>query len=344
MGYTVVGSGKNLKVLFVYSVLSTFSNNDLQILRNHFNVKSIKVTTFLVPKKDRDWLGYFRLIKGLIWSDIVYAWWADLNAFFIVLLCKLFRKKNIIVVGGHEVAYIPEINYGTLLSTKGRFEVKFILDHANKILAVSKFSEKETIHFSIPKLIKVVYNGVDIKRFQPAGDKKNMVLTVVNKISQNTIGIKNLDTFLKASSYLPEVKFVVVGAISGNCKEFVKKKTRSNVEFTGYLDHCILVDYYQKTKVYCQLSTHESFGVALVEAMACGCIPVITKKSALPEIVGNVGFYAPYKNPQETADVISKALISNNGFKARKRVEKYFSLQSREKKLIREISDSNEQK
>ena len=340
----MVSSGKNLKVLFVYSVLSTFSNNDLQILSKHFNVKSINVTTFLVPKKNRDWWSYFRLIKGLVWSNIVYAWWADLNAFFIVLLCKLFHKKNIIVVGGHEVAYIPEINYGTLLSSKGRFEVKFILDHANKILAVSKFSKKETIRFSAPKVIKVVYNGVDTKKFKPAGDKKNIVLTVVNKISRDTIAVKNLDTFLEASSYLPEVKFVVVGAISRKFKEIIKKQRSSNVDFTGYLEHSILVDYYQKTKVYCQLSSHESFGVALVEAMSCGCVPVITKKSALPEIVGNVGFYAPYKNPEETANVISKALISDKGFKARKRVKKYFSLQSREKKLIREISNSIEQK
>ena len=343
MGYTVVGSGKNLRVLFVYSVLSTFSNNDLQILQKNFDVRSINVTTFLVPEKNRDWWGYFRLIQGLVWSDIVYAWWADLNAFFIVLLCKLFHKKNIIVVGGHEVAYIPEINYGTLLSPLGRLEVKFILEHANKILAVSKFSKKEITRFSVPKLIKVVYNGVDIRRFHPAGDKKNMVLTVVNKMSRDTIAIKNLDTFLKASAYLPNVKFVLVGAISENCKEFVKKK-RPNVEFTGYLEHCILLDYYQKTKVYCQLSSHESFGVALVEAMSCGCIPVISKKSALPEIVGNIGFYVPYKNPVATADAISKALISNKDFQARERVKKKFSLKEREKKLIKEISDLIKQK
>ena len=335
----MLGSGKNRRVLFVYSTLSTFSYNDLQILQKHFDVRSIKVTTFLTPRKKRDWLVYFRLIKGLIWSDIAYAWWADLNAFFIVLLCKLLHKKNIIVVGGYEVAYIPEINYGTLLSTIGRLEVKFILEHANKILAVSKFSKKEITRFSVPKLIKMVYNGVDTKKFHPAGPKKKMVLTVVNKISPNTISIKNLDTFLKASEYLPDIKFIVVGGISSSCKEVVKKKKSPNVEFTGYLDHCILLDYYQKTKVYCQLSTRESFGVALVEAMSCECIPVITKKTALPEIVGNIGFYVPHKNPEATANAISRALISDKGLENRERVKKHFSLEGREKKLIDEISD-----
>ena len=331
--------GKKIKLLFAYSVLSSFSNNDLQILQRHFRVRSIKVTTFLFPEKGRDWRDFFRLIKGLLWADIIYAWWADLNAFFIVFLCKLFHKKSIIVVGGYEVAHVPEINYGTLLSPIGRFEVKFILDHANKILAVSKFSKEEIIRFSAPKVIKVVYNGVDTKRFHPAGNKKNMVLTVVNKISQDTIAIKNLDIFLKASRYLPELKFVLVGEVSEKCKEFVKKNTSPNIEFTGYLNHDILLDYYQKTKVYCQLSYRESFGVALVEAMSCGCIPVITKKAAFPEIVENLGFYVPNRNPLMTAEAIKKAMISDRVFKVRERVEKYFSLYIREKKLIKEIED-----
>jgi glycosyltransferase involved in cell wall biosynthesis len=324
--------------------MATFVRNDLKLLQKHFNLEILDVTLFLVPHRGEYLLAYLRLLKGILWADVVYAWWADLNAFFMVLFCRFLRKKSIVVVGGYEVAYVPEINYGTLLSPLGRLEVKFILRHASKIIAVSKSSKKEILHFAKPKTLKLVYNGVDTKKFSPSGTKENSVMTVVKKISPATVEIKRLDTFLKASVYLPDVKFILVGEISGAFRGSLKKMGGSNVEFTGYLNPEALLSYYQKAKVYCQLSTHESFGVALAEAMSCDCVPVVTRKYALPEIVGDTGFYVPYNDPEATAEAIEKALRSDKGAKAREKVQKYFSSKAREKKLIREISDLIEQK
>jgi glycosyltransferase involved in cell wall biosynthesis len=320
-------------------MLSTFSSNDLKILRNHFHVRSLIATTFLVPEKGRDWLVFFRLIKGLLWTDVVYAWWVDLNAFFIVLFCKVFRKKCVFVVGGYEVAYLPKVNYGTLLNFTGRLEVKYVLKYANKILAVSKFSKKEITQFVVPREITLVYNGIDTKEFYPAIQKENMVLTVASRISQDTVENKRLDIFLRASKYLPNTKFVLVGKNTRKCIENLKKIGSPNVEFTGYLDYSSLLDYYQKAKVYCQLSAHESFGVALAEAMCCECIPVVARRAALPEIVDDTGFYVPYNDIKATINAIRKALTSSKGLKARERIEKYFSFKERENRLIKEILD-----
>lgn len=337
------GPQRKVRVLFVYSALSTFARNDLKILQKYFTVRRLNVTTFLVPRRGRHWLAYFRLLKGILWADVVYAWWAELNAFFIVLFCVLLRKKSIVVVGGYEVAYVPAINYGTLLSPIGRLEVKFILAHASKILAVSKSSEKEILHFAKPKTLKLVYNGVDTERFKPLGDKENLVITV-GGVSHGTINKKRLDTFVAASKYLTDVQFVMIGKILDDSIKQLRSKASRNVKFTGYVSDESLLRYYQKAKVYCQLSTQESFGVALAEAMSCGCVPVVTRKYSLPEIVGDTGFYVPYNDPEATAEAIEKALRSDKGAKARERVQKYFSSKAREKKLIREISDLIEQK
>lgn len=97
---------------------------------------------------------------------------------FTVLSCMFLRKKSIVVVGTYEVAYVPEINYGALLSLRRRLEVKFILRHTSKILAVSKSSEKEILRFTMPKNLKLVYNGIDAEKFKPAGEKENLVVTV----------------------------------------------------------------------------------------------------------------------------------------------------------------------
>lgn len=331
-------SQRKAKVLFVYSDLSTFARNDLKILQKYFTVRQLNVTTFLVPRKGKNWLSYFTLFKGVLWADIVYLWWADLNACVTVLFSALLHKKSIVVVGGYEVAYVPEINYGTLLSPIGRLEVKFILAHASKILAVSKSSEKEILNFAKPKALKLVYNSVDTERFKPLDDKENLVITV-GGVSHGTINKKRLDTFVAASKYLTDVQFVMIGKILDDSIKQLRSKASRNVKFTGYVSDESLLRYYQKAKVYCQLSTQESFGVALAEAMSCGCVPVVTRRYSLPEIVGDTGFYVPYNDPEATAEAISKALISNKGLKARERINFLFSEKKREKILLQEIVD-----
>ena len=109
----MVNSQRKLRVLFVHSAMATFVRNDLKLLQKHFNFRSLDVTLFLVPRRGKYLLAYLRLLKGVLWADVVYAWWANLNTVFMVLLCRFLRKKSIVVVGGYEVAYVPEINYGT---------------------------------------------------------------------------------------------------------------------------------------------------------------------------------------------------------------------------------------
>ncbi|MHA1664403.1 MAG: hypothetical protein ACTSVW_01050 [Candidatus Njordarchaeales archaeon] len=52
--------------------------------------------------------------------------------------------------------------------------------------------------------------------------------------------------------------------------------------------------------------------------MSCCCVPVVTRRYALPEVVGDTGFYVPYYDPKSTAEAIKKALRSNKGMEAEK--------------------------
>jgi glycosyltransferase involved in cell wall biosynthesis len=322
---------RNIRILFVYYQLSSFVRCDLEILKGYFDVKSLQVQTFRNP------LNILRLFVGVLYADLVYTWFAGTNAFFIVLFSKFLGKKSVVVLGGYEVAYVPEIGYGSLLSPFGRVKVKFVLRNATKVLAVSKSTFKEVLHFTQPKRIAVVYNGLDVEKFRPFGRKENLVMTVAYGINERTIKLKGLDTFVRASAYLPNVRFILVGKCDDVSIALLKKMASSNVTFAGYVPHDFMPDFYGKAKVYCQLSAHESFGVALAEAMACGCVPVVTRRYALPEVVGDAGFYVPYGDPKAAAEAIKNALKSNKGIQARERIQKYFSLKAREQKLIKEI-------
>lgn len=107
-----------------------------------------------------------------------------------------------------------------------------------------------------------------------------------------------------------------------------------NVALTGYLPQEELINHYQKAKVYYQLSYRGSFGMALAEAMACKCTPVVTNRGALSEVVGNTGFCIPYGDPEATAKAMKKALNSDNGKKSRERIINMFSINKKEEELV----------
>ena len=321
---------QKIKILFVYPYLSSFIKADLEILQRHFDVIPHQWT------RTRDIKNILRVIRYFLRTDLSFIWFAGGHAARVVFLSKLFRKKSIVVVGGYEVAKVPEINYGLMLNPKSARRVKYVLENADKVLAVSEFNKKEILKYTNSNNVELVYNGVDCKKFKPDGEREDLVVTV-GWINKDTIMRKGMESFVKSARYLPHVRFVIIGGWLDDSIEHLKSIAPQNVEFTGSVSDEELLEWYQKAKVYCQLSRYESFGMALAEAMACECVPVVTNNAALPEVVGDTGFYVPYGDLKATAEAIKRALKSDKGKEARERIKNMLSLEKREKELIKII-------
>jgi glycosyltransferase involved in cell wall biosynthesis len=285
---------------------------------------------------------FFKLVKGILWADVAYTWFADVNAFFIVLFCMFLRKKSLIVVGGYDVVYIPEIDYGTLKSLKNRLRVKFVLEHASKILPFSYYANERVLSITKKANICVIPLSCDVEKFKPInGRKENLVITVCY-VDKGNIARKGLKTFVESAKFLPQLKFALIGSYVDDAFNYLKKISTSNVEFTGYISDEELSKWYQKAKVYCQLSYQEGFGVALIEAMACECIPVASLRAkVLRETVGECGYYVPYGDVLATVEAIKKASSAPQHIrgKVRKRAKDFFSIEKREKTLLKLIND-----
>jgi glycosyltransferase involved in cell wall biosynthesis len=326
-----------IKILFIRTSKSSFIQKDLELLRKHFEVR---VVDFVLSKKNLKGtlMTPFKMINGVLWADVTFSWFADTHASWAVRLSKLFRKKAIVVVGGYEVAKVPEIGLGAMLNPKSARRVEFILEKADKILAVSEFNKKEIFKYTDSKNVKLVYHGVDYNYFIPKGTKEDLAITV-GYVKNHNLKRKGLESFVRSAKYLPDVKFVLIGEHLDDSISYLKSIATQNVEFTGFVSDKELIKWYQRAKVYCQLSLHEAFGVTLAEAMACECIPIVTSNGALPEVAGDTGFCVPYDDPEATAEAIKKGLKSDKRKEARERVKKKFLRERREEELIKIINE-----
>jgi glycosyltransferase involved in cell wall biosynthesis len=319
----------SMKICVVYKQNSPFVIKDIELLSKYYDVTPIQFELKL-----RKMFKLIRLLRG---SDVVFIWFASYHAFFTTLLT---RKPKIIVAGGYDVAGEPEIHYGLMIHPLWKRMVKFSLKRAKKIISVSESNKNELIrHLGITSSV-IVYNTVNWKNFGPSGNKDDTLVITVGYVDKVSWVRKGFSTFVDVAKKSSELKnglqFVVGGKVSEDMKEEMAKiqQAYTNLKFTGFLSEEELLHLYQEAKVYCQLSYHEGYGISVAEAMLCECVPVVTDKGALPEVVGDTGFYTEYGNISQTIDAIQKAIQSQDeGKRARKRILEQFPQEDREKKL-----------
>jgi glycosyltransferase involved in cell wall biosynthesis len=333
------GDGRT-KILFVHPKISSFIQADLDILKKHFDVRVLD--TGSKKKSLGGMLGaMWDLFLGVLWSDLTFSWFADIHAKWQVRCSRVFGKPSIVVVGGYEVAKLPEIGYGSLLDPSKTKMVKYILTRADKVLPVDESLKVRAMdNLGVDgKNMAVVPTGFDVRRFSPSGVKEELVLTVAVYNDWQRAQVKGLDMFVKTAALLPRVKFLVVGG-SGEGADRLKGTAGSNVDFIGPVSQEELVKSYQRAKVYCQLSKQEGLPNAVCESMLCECIPVGSRIPGIERAVGDAGFLVPVGDHQAAADAIRKALVSNKGKDARDRIKELFSLENREKAIqdiVREL-------
>jgi len=321
------------RVLFVHPTKSAFIQSDIDLLSRHFDLRVVDVGSR--TRSLRNMAGAFwELLRGAIWADVAFCWFAERHTKWAVRIARVLLKPSVVVVGGYEVAKVPEIGHGSLLDPKKARMVKYVLERATAVLAVSEFSEQEILACSRPRRLEILLNGVDTEKFRSTPPKEDLVVTVAT-VNKRTIRLKGIETFVASAASVPDARFLVVGPCSDDVTEQLRQGAPKNVSFRGFVPHEELLEIFGKAKVYCQLSRYESFGVALVEAMSCECVPVVTKCGALPEVVGDAGFLVPWEDVQSASKAIQQALRAPDGKKARERAKNIFSMEIRERGLVR---------
>jgi len=95
---------KRSKILFVHNALTEFVRLDLAALRESFEVTERFEWSRVVNP--------FTLWREVKHHDLMFGWFASWHTFLPVQFAKTLGKPSVLVIGGYDVANMPEIDYG----------------------------------------------------------------------------------------------------------------------------------------------------------------------------------------------------------------------------------------
>lgn len=236
------------------------------------------------------------------------------------------------IVTLHDIIYMHSFTGGSLYQTAGHFYRKYIvprvIKNANYVLTVSAF-EKEKIAQTIDvqkNKIKVIPNAfstnfrkiLDKHTLNYVKNKYNLPLEFILFLG-NEAPKKNQENVLKAySKYVDTVQnpiqLVILESTTKQLLHQLAKIGRidllDKIILPGYVKHTDLPKFYNLASLFLYPSIHESFGIPIIEAMACGTPVITSKTTAMPEIAGNAAYLIDPSNFTELSNAILE--VSNN--------------------------------
>ena len=200
-----------------------------------------------------------------------------------------------------------------------RLDVPRILDKCRRIITVSNFEMENIISkLNIPReRMAMIYNGYN-DWFKPLDDKNDIYKRYIPEEGYffflgNTDPKKNTERTLVAySKYLKlsEVKRKLLMAdldkeyLDGIIERNQIDNIRENIVMPGYIVNRDLPYIYNNAFTFLYTSLRESFGIPLLEAMACGTPVITSNTSSMPEIAGEDAILVNPENSDEITEMM----------------------------------------
>ena len=175
------------------------------------------------------------------------------------------------------------------------------LRRTSAVITVSQFMKGEIVQGGVPQdKVAVIYEGIDAAWFSSNGkeggpDLPRPYILFLSDLHPYKNGNKLIRAFarLKAEWAVPH-RLIIVGRSFGGCAEELGRLAAElgvgdSVLFTGPVAYESLAGVYGNADVFVHPSGFESFGLPVLEAMACGTPVISSDRTSLPEIIGDAG-------------------------------------------------------
>ena len=290
-----------MRILFVHNSMRSFVRMDRDILASVHEVDELDLSV-------RSRIA--SLPVRLAQADLVFNWFASLHSFFPSVLAAAGRKPVVSVVGAYDAANVPEIRFGHMGHPVKRHVVRAICGVSSLLICNSEYAAdtvRQNVRTRTP--IRVLHHGVHFPP-EPAENDREAVVLSVGQVKRANLARKGHEVFVHAAAALPEVSFILVGEILDASGDYLRSIAPPNFELRDHIPQDKLDALYRRASVYVQASVHESFGLAVVEAMGAGEIPVVSRRGALPEVVREHGIFIDENDPASVAAGVTKALAA----------------------------------
>lgn len=222
----------------------------------------------------------------------------------------LSRSRAVNVATFH--AKLPDTPVSRALQRATLPYTKPLLKHIDYFTAVSP-AAAESLHSFAPKAdVHIVPNGIDLKHFKPAqgaAEQPNPTILYIGRLERRK-GVKYLlRAFQLLHETMPGIRLVIAG--DGVDREKLELEARelhiaSYVNFLGYVDDKTKLELLQTSSLFCAPAIFgESFGIVLLEAMACGLVTVAGNNPGYSGVMTGLGGISLI-DPKDTPDFASR--------------------------------------
>ncbi|MEG3765197.1 glycosyltransferase family 4 protein [Alteromonas sp. 14N.309.X.WAT.G.H12] len=265
--------------------------------------KGIQVDRIVLPQFGKGFLAYLKFylscfLKLTSFEGIVYVHYVS-HSILGVLAARIVNKKFKVVLHYHGSDAFPESYEG---SFRRRIK-RAICKKSNKLASLfvvpsNYFRRKISSSYRIPKSMIIISpsGGIDLDVFYPSkGNVKmssnELTYLFASRFVPGKGSMQAAQTAVEVAKENPNVNFRFVG--DGPEKPEIEKLLSNLVaqgrcEIKPSLPQNQLADEFRKADFFMFPSVREgeSLGLVVIEAMACGAIPLAIRQGAIDEIIG----------------------------------------------------------
>lgn len=214
--------------------------------------------------------------------DLLHAFWADEPGFLAALAARLMGRPLIVSLGGWELSHLPQIGYGAQRLRTRRWMIGLALRQAQVILANSAYQHDQCRAHGLPATkVRFLPWAVDATRFQPPASRAWPPDPPTLVQAASLIPVKHqrllLEVLRLSQRHLPTLRLTLAGSGPLQAELMALAQQYGLADHIGWpaqVAYPAMPRLYQQSHLYVQSSWHESQGMAVLEAMACG-LPVI---------------------------------------------------------------------
>ncbi len=267
-----------------------------------------------IPVQRISWRGSYKyplapaVLGHLKGYDIIHVHGVDFFADFLALT-RCFHGHRLVLSTHGGFFHTPFA--GTLKKIFFNTVTRLSLQYYSQVYACSEGDYQLFAPLCETKL-RLIENGVDIKKFADAGSKQpSKVFVFIGRFSDNKRLDQLINTFAALKQKAPDYRLLIIGNDwdnnqAGLSEQIHRLDLGSTVSIDTGLDNAAIRNRLSEVSFIISASEYEGFGMTLVEGMSAGLLPVAGRIPSFERIVSQsgVGLLVDFQDPSIAAITI----------------------------------------